>query len=309
MHNGVAVALAWHETWCKQSGAWYDKLADLLYISKNHYYKVGHAAVVLIENKTQNCHYFDFGRYHAPLGYGRVRNAETDPELSVQTKAIFDKNGRLTNLKAILNELVNNPACHGTGAISGSFAAIDFEKAYQKAQEMQQKSPIIYGPFVPKGTNCSRFVQTVILAGNPSLKHLLKIRLPFTITPSPMHNVNSLHQKTVIYPANTYDKKPPNVVHLKNVLPAPSLPPNLSNQAKWLAGEGAGSWFDIMPTKKEQTYYIKRYSPDGVLECEGFFESNTFFDVHDAFKIGYLSHSKQITILQNNQIILLHRKK
>ncbi len=47
-HTGFAIALAWPQTYCKQPGAWYDPITLLLGINKNNYYKVGHAALVLI---------------------------------------------------------------------------------------------------------------------------------------------------------------------------------------------------------------------------------------------------------------------
>ena len=65
-HNGFAIALAWPETQCKEAVAWYDGLMRMININKNGYYKVGHAAIVLVEDISGRCHYFDFGRYHAP---------------------------------------------------------------------------------------------------------------------------------------------------------------------------------------------------------------------------------------------------
>ncbi len=74
-HTGFAIAIAWPSTFCKQPGSWYDPLTLWLGVNYNHYYRVGHAAVVLIDPDKNKCHYFDFGRYHAPFQYGRVRNA------------------------------------------------------------------------------------------------------------------------------------------------------------------------------------------------------------------------------------------
>ncbi|MDQ3395429.1 MAG: hypothetical protein M3512_15145, partial [Bacteroidota bacterium] len=68
--KGFAILLAWPETFCKQAGGWYDPLLSWLGISKNHYYRVGHAAVVLVNGFNGSLQYFDFGRYHSPYGYG-----------------------------------------------------------------------------------------------------------------------------------------------------------------------------------------------------------------------------------------------
>ena len=149
MYTGLAISLAWPQTWCKQSGSWYDSTMKLVGINKNSFYKVGHAAVILVESATGKCHYFDFGRYHAPYGYGRV-------------------------------------------------TSINFKKAYQYAKRMQDDSPWKYGPFTLNGTNCSRFVRTVVLSGNPPLSDKLKIYLPLSISPTPIGNVKSLRNKILI---------------------------------------------------------------------------------------------------------------
>jgi len=80
----IAIILAWPETICKQTNAWYDGLMNKLKISKNGYYKVGHAAIVLVNSKKGEAHYFDFGRYHSPKGQGRVRDISTDYDLWVE---------------------------------------------------------------------------------------------------------------------------------------------------------------------------------------------------------------------------------
>jgi len=199
MHTGFAISIAWPETLCKQAGAWYDNFMDLLGFSKDNYYKVGHAAVVLVEIKTGNCYYFDFGRYHAPFGHGRVRDMETDHDLQIYSKAQVSKSKyELQNFKEILLELTENRACHGSGTLHASYTRINFEKAFSIAKEMQDRSPWQYGPFVLNGTNCSRFVRTIVLSGDPPLVDKLKIFIPLTISPSPIGIVKSLRNKTVL---------------------------------------------------------------------------------------------------------------
>lgn len=199
MYTGLAISLAWPQTWCKQSGSWYDSTMKLVGINKNSFYKVGHAAVILVESATGECHYFDFGRYHAPYGYGRVRDSETDHDLRIKSKAVFrNADFSLTNIEEILTEVVNNEACHGIGELHASYTPINFKKAYQYAKRMQDDSPWKYGPFILNGTNCSRFVRTVVLSGNPPLSDKLKIYLPLSISPTPIGNVKSLRNKILI---------------------------------------------------------------------------------------------------------------
>lgn len=207
MYTGIAVALAWPETFCKQAGAWYDWLMNKLGFSKNNYYKVGHAALVLINKETGYCFYFDFGRYHAPFGYGRVRDQETDHDLKIFTKAKFDESGNIINVEKILNELAQNEACHGIGTLHASFTNIYFDKAYKKAKSMQEKSPWKYGPFIWSGTNCSRFVRTVILSGKPPLQERIKLTIPYSITPLPIGNVKSLKGYKLIGSTNNINSK------------------------------------------------------------------------------------------------------
>ncbi len=193
MKNGFIVALAWPETKCKQAGAWYDGLMSLMGFNKDGYYRVGHAALLLICDEKKTCEYFDFGRYHAPHGFGRVRDQETDHDLEVKTKPVISKDNKtIENLDQILGELSINHSCHGEGAIYASYTRIDYHRSYARAKKMQQKDCIAYGPFVLKGTNCSRFVNKIARAGQPSFMEHLALRFPYSLSPTPLTNVCSL---------------------------------------------------------------------------------------------------------------------
>lgn len=192
MENSVAIALAWPETFCKQAGAWYDRPAKLFGLSNNHFYKVGHAAIVIVEPNSGKCRYFDFGRYHAPYGKGRVRDEETDHELKLNTKANVDHHANVLNIKDILDEIQLKPACHGDGKVYGSVVKINYDKAIQRAKSMQEREAIIYGPFVPYGTNCSRFVRSVLYNAVESKTLKLKLTFTKTLSPSPLGILNTL---------------------------------------------------------------------------------------------------------------------
>lgn len=92
---------------------------------------------------------------------------------------------------------------------------------------------------------------------------------------------------------------------LPKTLPAPALPSNLSSNAKWLAGEGAGSWFVIEPTSNAHRYVVKRFSPIGKLECESIFTSNDEFDLSRAYAISYPAHCLKVTVIQQGKRIVL----
>lgn len=197
MYTGFAIALAWPETPCKQAGAWYDSIMTKLGISKNNYYKVGHAAVILIDKNSGKCFYFDFGRYHSPAGFGRVRDQETDHDLKISTSAKISDSGMIINYEEIVQEVYFNLSCHGKGQLHSSYIKINFERAIQNAKYMQKKSPWKYGPFIWNGTNCSRFVRTIILTGNPPLFTFIKLLLPISVTPTPIGNVLSMKNRAV----------------------------------------------------------------------------------------------------------------
>lgn len=307
--TGFAVALAWPETFCKQPGSWYDAITHKLGINKDHFYQVGHAALLLIHNKERKCHYYDFGRYHAPFQYGRVRNEITDSGLKVFTRAIISTDGKIIeNIDDILMELQQNKECHGDGPLYASYCQINFDKAIQKANALQQKSPIAYGPFLHRGSNCSRFVNDTITAGQPNWNFVFKLRFLVWFTPTPRNNVFALQNRTMIpyllkakpfQPASLFDQS-----FLTSTLRSPDKHEAIPKTAQWLSGEGCGSWFDIK-TQSNHHYLISRYSPDGDLECQGIFRiiNNQAFDIRSAFQFVHLSHCQKVNIQQDDRLI------
>ena len=94
------------------------------------------------------------------------------------------------------------------------------------------------------------------------------------------------------------------IMKLPRILVQPKRPDLLPPNAKWLAGEGAGSWFVI--TEKESVLHIIRYSPKGDFECENYFDCNSEFQILEAFHLDYPSHCAVVTIKQNGKKIRLH---
>lgn len=198
MQDGFAIVLAWPETLCKQAGAWYDTLLYFLGINRKGYYKVGHAALVLVDDKTGSCRYFDFGRYHTPSGSGRVRSVETDHDLKICTLAkLSSDHTEIHNLEEILSELYRNPSTHGTGTIFGVATRVNYSKAIKFIFQLQQKELISYGPFILKGTNCSRFVNSALRAGEPVLSKRIKLHFPPMLTPTPMWNLKAISTQVI----------------------------------------------------------------------------------------------------------------
>jgi len=190
LHKGTIIAISWPYTLVVKEGKWYDTPMTYFGFIKDNYYKVGHAAMLLIDSETGHISYMDFGRYHTPMKMGRVRSEITDPDLIFSTKALFDDYGSITNMESILLEVDAMPTSHGDGkTLASVLTDIDYKKAYNKALAIQNKGAVDYGPFVLKGTNCSRFVAQVsrTATNNWLIKALLAI--PYTVTPSPRSNI------------------------------------------------------------------------------------------------------------------------
>jgi len=194
--SGILIALAWPNTYCKGTGAWYDGLAEKLRISKNSYYRVGHAALVLVHTDSGTAEYFDFGRYHCPAGFGRVRSVHSDHELALNFTAQIKADGQLANLSDLLSELSSMPQCHGDGPLIAAQSLVNYQKSrnYIAAQEAQEL--IAYGPFVKGGTNCARFVHSTLDKGFAAFNWRLKLaKYP---SPLPLFLVKSIGSTYVI---------------------------------------------------------------------------------------------------------------
>lgn len=305
-HKGFAIALAWPETYCKQPGGWYDPIMLFLKINKNNFYKVGHAAVVLVDIENRKFHYFDFGRYHAPFGHGRVRSGETDDDLIIHSTPEFTKDQpTITNFDVLLTELQNNESCHGEGALWASYIPVDFNAAFQKAKQMQEQSPLPYGPFIQNGTNCSRFVNTIIRAGKPALQYKLWLKYKIPLTPTPLSNVKALSNKLImpklLKTAPFVPEKKLSDKQLNSTLPAPKRHPDIPPHAQWLSGEGAGSWFVINPL--HNGFEVHRFAPSGKKECSSFYEGNNYkklFSKRSGYAIAHPGNCRKITIKTGN---------
>ena len=168
---------------------WYDRITYSLGFLQNGKYRAGHSAVLLVSTKNGKVFYFDYGRYHTPIGFGRVRDEKTDHELKITNVADCNNSG-ISNIEAILLEIANNKSNHGKGKMYASILlGADFKKGYKYAKIMQKKGAIPYGPFIKSGTNCSRFVASVMQVANSSLIKKLRLKYPFCISPSPKRNV------------------------------------------------------------------------------------------------------------------------
>ncbi len=318
-YNGIAVALAWPETYCKQANAWYDKLMRLLGFNNDYFYQAGHAAVLLVEKNGEKCHYFDFGRYHSPFGTGRVRSDQTDPELEVKTKPHFSVNGKeIINIREILSELQSKYSYHGDGRLYSSQYEINFDKAYQKAIDMQSREFMSYGPFVINGTNCSRFVSTVIAAGSPPIINLLMLKLLVPTTPTTLTNVRAGRKgisipklcdngdEIVVIQPN-YRNWAKDLSWLSKTFPQPEKHSDIPGNAQWISGEGYGSWYHL--ENVNESLILTKYSPKGEFEHRTIFTDDyNLFDPGKPFLITYPTNNQKLTLVQGEKKFSIEKK-
>ena len=98
------------------------------------------------------------------------------------------------------------------------------------------------------------------------------------------------------------------MIKFPKILPRPALPAHLPSTAKWLSGEGAGSWFVIEQANDTQ-YKITRFSPEGLVECKGLFKVNIAkVEIEKEFEITYPSHCATVSILQGKEKIIFKRE-
>ena len=96
---------------------------------------------------------------------------------------------------------------------------------------------------------------------------------------------------------------------INGLISAPELPLAVPEAAQWLAGQGAGSWFDISKNKIHDLYNISRFTPSGEIEFVGDFKIKDAkeFSINCPYVFTYLSHYKSCNILQHGVIITFIR--
>lgn len=318
-YTGKIISLAYPDTFVKHSDEPSAKVLLALGLGKHSYIKAGHAAFVLIENKTGHAEYYDFGRYITPQGYGRVRSAVTDVELDIPFKAIITSEKKLDNVKEFLFWLEANPnKTHGDGRLVASVCDyIHYENARNFVLSVQGKGSIPYKAFGKEGSNCSRIVTDTILASTD----YAKIRKPLLrnklFTPSPLGNVekgavgNPIYQieqgKLNVYPGsvfkenltNYFDKNIPETKHNHIVNPKGFL-----KNAHFLSGIGSSAYFTLDKSLEKDIFEIRRYTEYGKEDFKGLFvviEGN--FDTLKKYNFVYDSNCKYCHVRQNGKKI------
>ena len=316
--KGTVVMLAWPETRVTKTGAWYDPISKVIGLIKDNTYKVGHAAFCLIDYNEEKAYYYDFGRYQAPLGYGRVRSEHTDPELTIEIKPIIES-GVVLNLNEILIQIKQNPSCHGYGYLIGAARDnVNIKAVYKYITSLQDMGHIRYAPFKPASTNCSRFASSAFLKPgfDSSLSKFLNIISLFQFN-LPLKQITQKSYRDFIHVVDDnreYHKMTrSDFKAYKPKLKLEAMPNSSDSQVlikedyHELKGLGAHAYYKIEPQGND-TYLISRYDDHNYMHFEYLYKLESgVFDINKAFTLTYPSHAKIVSVLQDGIAVRLER--
>ncbi|MGJ8592134.1 MAG: DUF6695 family protein [Aquaticitalea sp.] len=321
-NTGFIITIAYPETIVRVSSEWIVSKLYLMGFGKKNYIRAGHAALVLIDKNTGILEYFDFGRYVTPNKLGRVRSQLTDHELSLPLSAKINKD-EITNLDDILYFLATQPKLtHGEGTMVASVChQIDYTKAKNLIESMQNNGMMKYAAFGKTGSNCSRFVTDILIESinNESIKNKLVKSTWFT--PSTIGNVLIADTQKQIYSVlsdgqiNTFksSKMKENMRLFLDRLKhhEPNFEGNLESKstaardekAQWLSGVGGGAWFEIHSVNESSEYRFKRISPNGNIDVDGIYSiSSECFDIKKTYEFMANSNCDVFHIKQEENI-------
>ncbi|MBL4755731.1 MAG: hypothetical protein JKY52_19320 [Flavobacteriales bacterium] len=97
-------------------------------------------------------------------------------------------------------------------------------------------------------------------------------------------------------------------VESRGLLEAPERHVNIPENAQWLGGVGAGSWFCLLfyETMSKFQYRIQRFAVSGEKECDSlFYLEDDVLDANLPYQFTYLSHCQKCTILQGDREFIL----
>jgi hypothetical protein len=99
-------------------------------------------------------------------------------------------------------------------------------------------------------------------------------------------------------------------MELEGTLVAPERGDSIPASAQWISGEGKGIWFllSIEQGLGDFEYRIRRYLPDGTIECDRVFRMDmpAGFNFNHTYKFIHISHCLKCRVAQKNNIYVLH---
>lgn len=320
--NGTILTLAYPDTIVMTAKEWYSPFLRFIGIGKKKYVRAGHAALVLIDNKTGVLSYHDFGRYITKEPHGRVRGKKRDRELDFPIKATFVR-GSITNLDEILHFLATNPKLtHGDGKLIASVCdRIHYESAVAHIEQLQRKGSMYYAAFKKDACNCARFVTTTLVASVTDKQIKRKLKKSMWFTPSTVGNVVLASSQAEVYEVtekgvgiftSTSRKETLRCFldRLKNHEPSfvgtlePKTVSGTAEHAQWLPGIACGTWFEMFPLPATSySYRIRRIAPYGNVDVDGVFKVNDpTFDIKKPYEFIHNSNCLYCNVKQGDTI-------
>lgn len=320
MNNAFIICLAYPETVVRMSTEWFGPLLSYIGIGKKNYVRAGHAALVLVSKESGILQYYDFGRYITPHSFGRVRSAQTDYELDFKLKAKI-VGDTIENLDEILSFLATNPKLtHGEGNMLASVSdAINYDNALKSIRTFSEPVFVNYSAFKSGGTNCARFVTSVLIEGCNDFVVKKRLKQSQWFTPSTASNVVLLANGKPVYKVSTdgtISEFKDSVSKLNRQLFLdklsdfkPNLAGNLhpvqikdlSEKAQWISGIGSGAWFEIYALNEDSLYRCKRLSPNGTVDVDGVFTiDKSGFNIFEPYTFNTASNCNRMFIEQRN---------
>lgn len=339
-YSDFAVVLSWPDTTARADDRWYLWLKKIGVI-RNLNFRVGHAAIILVDSSSGVALYYDFGRYVTPRGMGRARSVLTDPKLILKTQCTFgfDANGEpcITNIDELIHELESKKVdTHGNGDLYYSVAPyVSFSRARTSADFHCLRGSVRYSAFAPGNNNCSRFVEQVLVAGlQEGSVTRWQVDFPETFVASPISNVINArvdHQLTKFSNGKSIhfrmgrlqsllfflSKVAVNFLGSKSVVVPADVnaghtdcplysPTNIPQNAQWLGGIGEGGWH-VLLQETPPYYKLQKFNIDGNLEYETVVElkETDSFDYGQPYQFDFDTHAMQATLVQNSNRIIL----
>lgn len=322
MNNAFIISLAYPETVVRMSTEWFGAVLQYIGIGKNNYVRAGHAAFVLIKKDSGNLEYFDFGRYMTPHSFGRVRSAKTDYEVDFNLKAKI-VGDTIENLPEILKFLATNPQLtHGEGTMIASVCDnVNYENTHNAIKLFLDPIFVNYSVFKSNGSNCARFVTSVLMEGCNHLGIRKKLKKSTWFTPSTIGNVvlaagnntvfkvetngNINHFNASIFKiniSNFLDRLPnfkPNLIG--NLEPKPVE--GLAENAQWISGIGSGAWFEAHSIEGFDLYRFRRISPSGRVDVDGVYSIDQIgFNIRLDYAFLIASNCCEMKVSQGNVV-------
>ncbi len=312
MNTGKIIPIAFPDTFVHYSDEFVlNYIFPYIGLGRKKHIKAGHTLLLLIENKTGNIQYFDFGRYVTPKGKGRVRSGNTDAELKIPIKAVIE-NDKIVNLDEILIWMEAHPKkTHGTGRMIASVCdTIDYDKAYGFLSNLQSQGSVPYMTFGNTGSNCSRLVADTFIHSLTDQGKVKKLKKNSLFTPSPLGNVKITSTKGDVYHVlngevgyytdsvllenltNYFDPKIPEISNAK-------LEEKVGD-AQLLTGVGSSAYFKIQ--SYGELYEIFRFDEELNLDFKGKFTvDDTLFDIGKEYKFIHDSNCEYCHIEQDGK--------